>query len=103
MVFIILSNNAPIMAEPRPLTCNDVEKLDVIKSTIPLITKVKSPKVSIVKGRAKKEIIGFIIIFIIPNTAEAHNAPVRPVIEIPSIKKDTKYKESAPANHFAII
>lgn len=76
----MLSNKAPMIAEPRPVTCNDVDRLDAIKRTIPLITKIKSPKVIIVNGKEKNEIIGLIITFTIPNTAEAHNAPLKPVI-----------------------
>ena len=76
----MLSNNAPIIAEPKPFTCSEEDQLDAIKSTTPLITKVKSPKVIIVKGKEKNEIIGLIVTFTMPNTAEAHNAPLKPVI-----------------------
>lgn len=55
-------------AETNPLTAKPGTKLLARIIRKALITKVKRPKVKIVKGRVKKISIGFRIAFIIPRT-----------------------------------
>lgn len=78
------------MATTKPLTENPSNKESANKTNPPLITKVKSPNVSIEIGRVKKEIIGLTKALINPNTT-------------PTITASTKPATATPSNIFAAI
>lgn len=86
MLLINPNTNAPIMADTKPSTWSDCDKFEANKRTAPSITKVNNPRVSIVMGSEKNEIMGFTNRLIKPRIAEAHRAPVNPVIDIPPIR-----------------
>jgi hypothetical protein len=65
-----LKANAPSIALEKPVTAKPGTIQEARAKMIPLTTKVKSPRVSIVIGREKKEMIGRNTAFRKPRTSE---------------------------------
>jgi hypothetical protein len=95
MKLMILRIIAPTRADQKSVITKPSTSLEAIMSINALTTKVKSPRVSILRGRVKRRMIGLRSAFRIPRTKEAIKRVPTPWISIPLTNQLVRPKATA--------
>ncbi len=94
-----LYKKAPTNAAQNPCTSNPFTKLLTNQNNTPLITKVKSPRVTIVTGNVNRINTGRIIVFTTESNTTANNAAYTPETAIEDTQKSTSNKAHVSNSH----
>jgi hypothetical protein len=95
---MILRIIAPTRADQKSVITKPSTSLEAIMSIKALTTKVNNPRVSILRGRVKRRIMGLRRAFRIPRTKEAIKRVPRPWISIPLTSQLVRPKAMALMN-----